>query len=205
LALRPAKSRHAESGVKLRLAHTLSLDVAAFRIETRDEIVTNASAGGRTDFRNAGGTLRNGIEVAARARLGAGLEAQAAFTALDAEFSGDAADGRRLPGVPRTAAFAELLWRHASGFHAAVELRHASRIYVNEANADAAPAYTVANLRVGHELALQAWRLRSYLRLDNATDRRYAGSVIVAEARGRFFEPAPGRNWFAGMEVGRSF
>jgi iron complex outermembrane recepter protein len=36
-------------------------------------------------------------------------------------------------------------------------------------------------------------------------DRRYAGSVIVAEARGRFFEPAPGRNAFAGIEVSRAF
>ena len=28
------------------------------------------------------------------------------------------------------------------------------------------------------------------MRVENVADRRYAGSVIVSEARGRFFEPA---------------
>jgi len=37
------------------------------------------------------------------------------------------------------------------------------------------------------------------------TDRHYIGSVIVAEARGRFFEPAPGRNYTYGIEGSYSF
>jgi iron complex outermembrane receptor protein len=32
-------------------------------------------------------------------------------------------------------------------------------------------------------------------------DRRYAGSVIVNEANGRFFEPAPGRTWLLGLDM----
>ena len=33
-----------------------------------------------------------------------------------------------------------------------------------------------------------------WARIDNLTDRRYAGSVIVNEGNGRYFEPAAGRN-----------
>jgi iron complex outermembrane recepter protein len=33
-------------------------------------------------------------------------------------------------------------------------------------------------------------------------DARYIGSVIVNEANGRFFEPAPGRSWLAGVDLG---
>ncbi len=213
-ALQPAKSRHAEAGLKLRLGERLRADLAAFRIETRDEIVTNTSSGGRTDFKNAAGTLRRGVEISARGRLGGGFEAQVAYAALEAEFteafsSGAppvvVAAGRRLPGVPRTVAYGELAWRHRSGLHAAAEVRHGSRVFVNEANSDAAPAATVANLRLGHEHRAGPWRVRAYVRVDNATDRRYAGSVIVAEARGRYFEPAPERNYFAGIEVARAF
>jgi hypothetical protein len=29
--------------------------------------------------------------------------------------------------------------------------------------------------------------------------------VIVSEARGRFFEPAPGRNYVVGIQANRSF
>ncbi|MGH6623765.1 MAG: TonB-denpendent receptor, partial [Burkholderiaceae bacterium] len=31
---------------------------------------------------------------------------------------------------------------------------------------------------------------------------RYIGSVIVNEANGRYFEPAPGRNWLVGVDLG---
>jgi iron complex outermembrane recepter protein len=37
------------------------------------------------------------------------------------------------------------------------------------------------------------------LRLDNATNRRYAGSVIVNKANSRFFELAPIRNWLVSL------
>ncbi len=102
--------------------------------------------------------------------------------------------------------YGDLAWRHAaSGFHAAAEVRHAGRVFVNEANADAAAAATVGNLRAGFEQVLGRWRLREFIRVDNVTDRRYAGSVIVAEARGRYFEPAPGRNVLVGLSASASF
>ena len=37
--------------------------------------------------------------------------------------------------------------------------------------------------------------------INNVFDRRYAGSVIVGDTNGRFFEPAPGRNWFIGASI----
>ena len=114
--------------------------------------------------------------------------------------------GNKLPGVPRSVFYAEGVWRHApSGFHAAAELRYSAKVYVNEANTDAAPAYTVINLRAGFEQRAGRWSLREYVRVDNVGDRRYAGSVIVAEARARYFEPAPGRNYTAGIEASYSF
>ena len=209
-ALNAAKSRHVEAGFKSR-GGMLRAEGAVFRIQTRDEIVTNASVGGRTDFRNASRTVRKGIELALRARLPSGFDATLAYTAIDARFtegfSGGGATveaGRRLPGVAPVVVFGELAWR-AGGFHAALEARHSGSIQVNEANTDAAAPFTVANLRAGYEHRWGGWQLREYVRLDNVADRRYAGSVIVAEARARYFEPAPGRNVFAGIEVSRAF
>ena len=36
-------------------------------------------------------------------------------------------------------------------------------------------------------------------RAENLADRQVAGSVIVNEGNGRFFEPAPGRGWLLAM------
>jgi iron complex outermembrane receptor protein len=211
-ALKPARNVQYEAGVKTRQAAGLRVNAALFRTETRDEIVTNASSGGRTDFKNASRTQRDGAELSLVARLPASFEATLAATALRARFTepftaGTTAipAGRRLPGVPAQVVQAELAWRPAGGFHAAVEARHSARIFVNEANTDAAASYTVANLRMGYEQRAGDWRWNAFARVDNVGDRRYAGSVIVAEARGRFFEPAPGRSYFGGIEMTRVF
>ncbi len=214
-ALKPARSRHGEVGLKGRLDDGLRVTAAIFRIDTRDEIVTNGNAGGRTDFKNASRTRRDGLELSADSRLGAGFEASLAGTWLDARFTeafttGSPAvtvpSGNRLPGVPPVVVHGELVWRHAaSGFHAGAEVHHAGRVFVNEANVDSAASYTVANLRVGIEGRVAGLLVRAFARVDNVTDRRYAGSVIVAEARGRYFEPAPERSFLVGFTASATF
>ena len=213
-ALRPAKSRHVEVGAKGSVLAGTRFTLAAFRIDTRDEIVVNTASGGRTDFKNASRTRRDGFEASFEMRV-ATVEVAIAYTYLDARFTeafssgtppAGVPAGSQLPGVPRSVLHAEAVWRHApSGFHAGVEVHSAAKIYVNELNVDAAPAYTVANLRAGFEQRMGRWRLSEFVRVDNVGDRRYAGSVIVSEARGRFFEPAPGRNATAGLQVSSTF
>jgi iron complex outermembrane receptor protein len=213
--LQPSKSRQYEVGMKSRPAAGVRANLAIFRVDTRDEIVTNSASGGRTDFKNASRTRRDGFEASLEAKLPKGFEVYAAYTGLRARFTQDFASGsppdtvpagRKLPGVPDRTFYAEGVWRHAAtGFRAAVELRHVGKVYVDEANSDAASAYTNASLRVGFEQQSNRWRLREFVRVDNVTDRRYVGSVIVAEARSRFFEPAPGRNGVAGIDASIAF
>ncbi|HET7731463.1 MAG TPA: TonB-dependent receptor [Usitatibacter sp.] len=210
-ALAPSRNRQYEAGVKARLPAGVRVNAAIFRTETRDEIVTNASSGGRTDFKNASRTLRDGVELAFESRLPGGVTWSVAYTGIRARFTEGftagttfVAAGRRLPGVPPSVLQADLAWRGAGAF-AGIEVRRSGKVYVNEANTDAAAAYTVANVRAGYEAIAAGWRYAAFVRVDNVADRRYAGSVIVAEARGRFFEPAPGRAYFGGVEVSRAF
>ena len=111
-----------------------------------------------------------------------------------------------MPGVPSDTLYGELVWRHAaSGFHAVAELRHNGRVFVDDQNSASAEPYTVTNLRVGLEQRTRAWRFTEFARVDNVTDRRYIGSVIVAAAGGAFYEPAPGRNWLVGVSAQMTF
>jgi iron complex outermembrane recepter protein len=96
----------------------------------------------------------------------------------------------------------ELAWAPAdSVLSAALEVQYVDKLYVNDRNSDAAPAYTVMNARVGLSETTGATKWKGYARLNNLFDRNYAGSVIVGDTNGRFFEPAPGRNWFVGASV----
>jgi len=205
----PSRSRHVEAGVKAVRPGLGRLNVAVFDIETRDEIVTDQSIGGRTTFRNAGRTERHGLEIGAETLLAGPFEARAAFTWLDAAFAGDfgtAAAGNALPGVPKRQFYAEGAWRHAPwGFRAAVELLHRSRVPVNDANSELAGGFTVVNAVLGFEQRGAGWRIAEFLRMDNVADKAYVGSVIVNDVNGRFFEPAPQRNILLGVQANRQF
>jgi iron complex outermembrane receptor protein len=146
-------------------------------------------------------TTRSGFELGYAGQWLESLRVTAAFTALDARFE----NGNRLPGTPPRSAFAEAAWTSRGFMEAAMEVVHVGRLYVNDANEDSAAAATVLNLRAGMKLAWGALEVRPLVRLENATGRAYAGSVIVNEANRRFFEPAPPRNWRAAVTVRYSF
>jgi iron complex outermembrane receptor protein len=52
---------------------------------------------------------------------------------------------------------------------------------------------------------LGRWRLTEFLRVDNVANRNYAGSVIVNETNGRFYEPSPRRNMTVGIRAALQF
>ncbi len=217
--LRASKSRHAEIGAKWKYAGSQRLDVALFDIATRNEIVVDTNLNGRSTFKNAGKTSRRGIELSHVGQLGESLRTTLSLTALRARFdeafvSGSGATavsipaGNHLPGTPERSAFAELAWAPRGawgGFNSGVEVVHTGKLYVNDANTDAASAATVLNLRAGFQQTLGEWQFSQLLRVDNATDRNYAGSVIVNEGNSRFFEPAMPRNWLVGLKARYEF
>ena len=51
----------------------------------------------------------------------------------------------------------------------------------------------------------EGWNLSAAARIDNLLSRRYAGSVIVNEGNGRFFESAPDRSFVFKLAGSYSF
>ena len=203
-ALQPARSDNAEVGVKTR-TDLGEMTAALFETRTHDEIVTLTNSGGRATFQNAGSTRRSGAEVAWSATWAEYLRAQAAVTWLDATYREGERDGKRIPGVARSALYAALAWAPPQGWRGGIDLRRLSRVVVDDANSDAAPGYFIAGANVGYLARFGAWQLTGFARGDNLFDRKYAGSVIVNEGNQRFFEPAPGRTWLVGVSSSLSF
>jgi iron complex outermembrane receptor protein len=82
--------------------------------------------------------------------------------------------------------------------HSTDEIVVASSSFGNTASAD---GYTTLNLKASHGWTLGAGNLVAYGRIDNLSDKRYVGSVIVNQSALQFFEPAPGRNWTVGLRL----
>jgi len=213
-ALRPARSDNTEIGAKLRLRRNLTAEVAAFDTRTRKEIVVASNVGGRSTYENAGRTRRSGAEASLGYRFAGNWRAQLAYTYVDARYI-DAyvtcattpcakptqliGSGNRLPGVPHDDAYVRVEWGQPLGWRASVTGQYVSAIAVNDANTEFAASYPVFDASGGYAAELGSTRLSAFLRLNNILDRRYAGSVIVDDGNGRYFEPAPGFNVFAGI------
>jgi iron complex outermembrane recepter protein len=211
--LRPSRSANIEVGVKGRSSSQrlrTEWSAALFQIDTQDEIVTQTNSAGRSTFQNAGATRRRGLELAWTGRLAPAWQVQISQSWLDVRYrdgfktcaatpciapSLAVPAGNRIPGTAQSATAAEVSWHPERGWQGGAELRRSSRVYVNDTNSDAASRFTTLALHAGYVFDVRNWTLSATVRVDNALDKRYAGSVIVNEGNGRYFEPAPGRTW----------
>jgi iron complex outermembrane receptor protein len=90
-------------------------------------------------------------------------------------------------------------------FYAQLEGLYKARVPVNDQNSDFAGSYATFNLVAGLVQRGGRWSLSEYVRIDNFTDRNYAGSVVVNDANQRYFEPSPQRNMTIGVQAKLQF
>jgi iron complex outermembrane receptor protein len=205
-ALAPARSTHLEFGVKAMPLDGVRINAAAFQVKTSDELVVDSSSGGRTSYRNASSTLRQGLELSADAEWRRNWNGRLALSVLRAVYDegfGAVLKGSRLPGVPNASLYGEFGWKDtADRYGAALEAIANTRLYPDDANqANPAPGYAIANLRVQAQQQFGGWRVKEYARVNNLFDRGYIGSVIVGDSNRRYYEAAPGRNWVLGASM----
>jgi len=204
--LAPARSTHLEFGVKAMPLDAVRINAAVFQVKTTDELVVDSSSGGRTSYRNASATLRQGLELSADAQWRRNWTGRLALSVLRAVYDegfGAVLKGSRLPGVPNASLYGEFGWKDADDrYGAALEAIANTKLYPDDANqANPAPGFAVANLRVQAQQQFGAWRVKEYARVNNLFDRGYIGSVIVGDSNRRFYEAAPGRNWVLGASM----
>ena len=209
LGLKPATNDTVEIGSKLRIGNGL-LTAALFQTDTSDEIVSDASSGGRTSYKNAGKTRRQGMELGLDQQFGESWRLKAAWTWLDATYRTNVCDdasckGNRIPGIARNMGYASFGYQPEKGWYAGSDIRYMSDIMANDENTAKAPSWTVVGLTTGYKWSYGKMDMDLFGRVDNLFDRSYAGSVIVNESNGRYYEPAPGRNYGIGLNLAWRF
>lgn len=217
--LQPSTNTTVESGLKARFGRH-ELTAAVYQTRTRNEIVSAGSSQGRGTFQNAGRTERTGLELESTLYFGSHGRANLAYSWIDARYRdtcqtancGPNANpdrrlqaNNRIPGIPEHMAFAGIAWAPDTGWQWGLEGRYLSQIYVNDGNTQSAPGYFTAAVSTGYVWQAGPWTLSSYARIDNLFNKQYAGSVIVNESNGRYYEPAPGRNWSVGLSASYAF
>ena len=210
------------------LGDRLSYELSVFDLELRETIISSSTAQGIVVFRNTGRTHQRGLEAALSGWLwraaeplpavaagapatGRGLRAWASYAYNNFRFgrypSGGAdLSGNRLTGTTPHTLSAGLDFSERRGFYLSPSLAHQARVVLNDANTEEAAGYWVFGARGGWRRTL-AGHLETnlYAGLDNAADRRYSLGNDLNAFGGRYFQPAPGRAWYGGAQLGWRF
>jgi iron complex outermembrane receptor protein len=187
----------------------LSFEVTAFRIDLENELVPFELDGfpGRTFFSNAGSSKRRGLETAVAWSGDSGFGVDASWTWSDFTFerftdaNGNDFSGRRLPGLPERFGYLGLSWESPRGVYALFETIYSGNLHATNANDVTVDAYAVSNLRLSHAFDRGRWRIRPHVGVNNVFNERYNGNIRVNAFGGRYYEPAPPRNLYAGVVV----
>ncbi len=101
--------------------------------------------------------------------------------------------------------FASIGYVPEDGWYAGTEARYMGDIMADDENTAKAPSYTLVGLFSGYKYNFHNLSVDLFGRVDNLFDKEYVGSVIVNESNGRYYEPAPGRNYGIGVNVAWRF
>ncbi|MGO1660106.1 MAG: TonB-dependent receptor family protein [Marinobacter sp.] len=204
----PQKSLNQELGLRGQLNSGIDYDLSLFWVDVRDELIPYELTGSddRTFYRNAGDTTRKGLEASAGWLLTPSWRIDSALTLARYKFdnyrsAGNRYDGNRLPGLPEQTWSNRLQWHGLGGTFATLEARYIGDMVADDANEVKVDDYWLVNLRAGD--ALYAGRnllLKGFLGVRNLGDKDYFANVRINASNDRYFEPASGRTWYAGLE-----
>ncbi|WNO60210.1 TonB-dependent receptor family protein [Rheinheimera sp. MMS21-TC3] len=210
--LGPALISQYEAGVKwLSVNGNGQAQLSLFRIDSNNEIVVDQSIDGRTTYRNAAQTEREGAELSWRYQLHPALQLRGAATLMKARYRDEelnySLNGLRIPGIADSNVFIQANYRpwHNDKIQASIVVQYRSRVATSDSNDEFAPAYMLWHASLDAKQKSADWHFSQWLRLDNILDKNYVGSVVVNQSNGRSFEPAPGRQLSAGIGVERRF
>jgi iron complex outermembrane receptor protein len=212
LGLNAEKGKNYDVGVKARFANKLYIDVDVFRFDLDNTIVQRRDAGGGDFYLNSGKTNQHGVETYLGYPLLQGkIFEQSLFwvshTWHDFEYKSfkqltNDFSGNRMPGDAKHTFSTGIDATTRRGLNAAVTFYHSGKVPLNDANTAFADAYSIVGAKIGYQKwASDKWRLRLVAGADNLLDEKYSLGNDLNGAAGRYYNVAPGRNYYVSLLV----
>ena len=204
LDLDPSKAINYELGWKTRGASSF-FEATGFFIKTTNEILPYELEAfpGRSFYQNAGATRRYGIELAGafqwkRWDIQASLtQAQYQFKSQDAA---EAVDKKSLPGIPNSQAFLQLLYTSPTDWNCMLSGEQLGRFYANNSNSVVIQSFQKVRFQAQKTVQVLWGELHVLGGINNLLNATYFDNIRLNAFGGRYYEPAPGRNFYLGVQ-----
>lgn len=204
--LQPQEAINYEVGAKGFIGTRIRYDLALFQVDVEDELVV-FDMGERDFYENSGESERRGVEASLAWDITSDLSLSAAYTYSDFAFeeftdvNGNDFAGERIPGIPESVFFGELAWRKPGTGFAILDVQIYDELFADNANQVKVAGYGVVNGRIGVEQRLWENLLTVHVGINNILDDEFFSNVRINDFNGRFFEPAPDRNFYLGATL----
>ena len=109
--------------------------------------------------------------------------------------------GNNTPGIPDQAFFAEISYFFNQGSYMKWELQKVSEIFLNDSNSEKSEGYRISNLILGYDIQKNNWDLSLFTGINNLFNEGYSSNLRINAFGGRFYEPAPDRNFYLGFRL----
>ncbi|RNI30401.1 TonB-dependent receptor [Rufibacter immobilis] len=218
-ALQPERGLNYELGLRgILLNQRFTFDLVGFHFKLKETIVSRTTPSGVAVFANAGATRQKGVEAALGYAIIQAPEAQLRLLRLWATYTynhfrfrdyrqnENDFSGNRLTGTAPHVAVVGLDVESQLGLYLNATANYSAEIPLNDANTVYAPDYVVVGAQAGYRRAFaQTWRLEVYGGVENATDRDYSLGNDLNAFGNRYFQAAPGRNFYSGLQLQKRF
>lgn len=178
--LRPATFDNYELGLRQGFdGNHGKLNLALYRLNGKDEIVSYQIAVGNSEPRNAGKTRHTGVELGSTYAFTKQWETRLATRFSRHEYldydasAGLSYDGKTIKAAPENITDAEIAWRPLTGLRLALQAQHVSQYWMNDANTVEYPGHTLLHLRGSYRIG--AWE--TWLKLMNLADKHFSYSA----------------------------
>ena len=213
LDLNPENGVNYDLGFRAIFFRDLYIDINAFIFSLENTIVQRRDAGGGDYFDNAGKTKQHGIETyvsyplfRSSSSVGRSLLwlshtwhdfEYKDFKQVNSDFSGN-----KLPAEAPHSVSTGLDISFNNGVFANTTYYFSDKIPLNDANTAYAKSYNLLGIKLGFEKRVQEkFRVKIFAGVDNLLDEQYSLGNDINGFGGRYYNAAPGRNYFGGLAI----
>ena len=196
----------------------VNLDVSAFYFKLDQTITTFTNEQGVVLFRNAGATDQKGIEamldyavIRNQQTFVQEVKVTHSFTGhyfTFSDFSRGSNDfsGNDVTGVAPNTLVSQVDIRTKPGIYLNFTHQYVDEIPLNDANTIYQDVYNLVNARMGWRSNLGVkWNMEIYAGVENLLNESYSLGNDLNAFGGRFFQPAPTRNFYGGIKLGMKY
>jgi iron complex outermembrane receptor protein len=211
--LQPEDGMDYELGMRGNLLRDrLYFDVSGFLFHLHNTIVQRIDTNGVYYYVNAGSTRQNGIESYLSYQLVDNTEYfvrdvkifvsyawhdfhYGSFKQLTVDYSGN-----KMPGAAPNTLVSGIDFFSRSGFYLNGSYTYTSSIAMNDANTAFANSFDLIGIRIGYKKILsQKVRAELFAGCDNVLNEKYSLGNDINAAAGKYYNAAPGRNYYGGI------